>query len=80
MKSIRFLAAARHELLAETLYYSESKTGLGKQVLKWPGPGYSWITSDREPLKIQNNTNGKVIPGTAEWHQPVFQDFTPYTA
>jgi toxin ParE1/3/4 len=29
MKSIRFLAAARRELLAEVLYYSESEAGLG---------------------------------------------------
>ncbi len=31
MKSVRFLAAARHELLAEVLYYSELGTGLGVQ-------------------------------------------------
>ncbi len=31
MKSLRFLAAARHELLAEVLYYSELRTGLGVQ-------------------------------------------------
>jgi toxin ParE1/3/4 len=29
MKRVRFLAAARRELLAEVLYYSESRTGLG---------------------------------------------------
>ena len=29
MKSIQFLAAARRELLAEVLYYSESGAGLG---------------------------------------------------
>lgn len=29
MKNIRFLAAARHELLAEVLYYSESEAGSG---------------------------------------------------
>ena len=29
MKSVRFLPAARRELLAEVLYYSESGTGLG---------------------------------------------------
>lgn len=31
MKSIRFLAAARHELLAEVLYYNESGIGLGEK-------------------------------------------------
>jgi len=34
MKSIRFLAAARRELLAEVLYYSELGTGLGVQFVR----------------------------------------------
>jgi toxin ParE1/3/4 len=34
MKNILFLAAARHELLAETLYYSESGTGLGVKFVR----------------------------------------------
>ncbi len=34
MKSIRFLAAARRELLAETLHYSESGSGLGVKFVR----------------------------------------------
>jgi hypothetical protein len=34
MKSIRFLAAARRELLAQVFYYSESETGLGLKFVR----------------------------------------------
>ena len=34
MKSVRFLAPARRELLAEVLYYSESGAGLGVKFVR----------------------------------------------
>ncbi len=34
MKGVRFLAAARRELTAEVLYYSESRTGLGAKFVR----------------------------------------------